>query len=231
MIGGRAVGSPGNGVPAKTAGAGLHANARPLAFAATGDLAAGLLVGVSLLGQARWAATPEMTPCSTRTPAGRAGPRAHGLELIKEPFRLVGQKILVRPTRTAPPSWRSCNSRTSRPPTPAAGFSPGEGINPWISQAEHERRWTVALKQELEQVLRQFRGVKSASVPPLNQERRALRVQQEAAATASITLVMAGGEPVGRDLALAAARLVCGAVRGLLCGISRCSMATASCRL
>lgn len=180
-------------------------------------LLGGLLVGVSLLGLLRWAATPEMTPLLDQEllPDELARVRT-GLELIKEPFRLVGQKILVRADANRSAILAQLQQQDKLPSDTSAGFSAlVKESNPWISQAEHERRWTVALKQELEQVLRQFRGVKSASVfLPLNQERRRF-AQQEAAATASITLVMAGGEPVGRDLALAAARLVCGAVRGL----------------
>jgi hypothetical protein len=191
-------------------------------------LLGGLLVGVSLLGLLRWAATPEMTPLLDQElqPDELARVRT-GLELIKEPFRLVGQKILVRADANRSAILAQLQQQDKLPSDTSAGFSAlVKESNPWISQAEHERRWTVALKQELEQVLRQFRGVKSASVfLPLNQERRRF-AQQEAAATASITLVMAGGEPVGRDLAQAAAGLVCGAVRGLHCGISRCLMAT-----
>jgi flagellar biosynthesis/type III secretory pathway M-ring protein FliF/YscJ len=139
-----------------------------------------------------------------------------GLELVKEPFKLVGQKVMVRAGANRPVILAQLQQQDKLPSDTSTGFNAlVRESNPWISQAEHERRWTVALKHELEQVLRQFRGVKSASVfLPLNSERRRF-ARQEPAATASITLVMDGGEPVGRELALAAARLVCGAVHGL----------------
>jgi flagellar biosynthesis/type III secretory pathway M-ring protein FliF/YscJ len=180
-------------------------------------LLGGLLVGVSLMWMLHWAATSEMVPLYLQDLQPEDLDRIQtGLETINEPFQLVGQKIMIRAGANRHAIQAQLAQQDKLPSDTSAGFNALiKESNPWISQAEHERRWTVALKHELELVLSQFRGVKSASVfLPLNGERQRF-ARQEAAATASVTLAMNGGEPVGRELALAAARLVCGAVRGL----------------
>jgi hypothetical protein len=86
--------------------------------------------------------------------------------------------------------------------------------NPWISQSENDRRWTVALQTELARVLHQFNAVKQARVL-LNMSTKKGFARTHPESSASVTLFMIGGEPVSRSLALAAARMVAGAVHGL----------------
>lgn len=179
-------------------------------------LLGGVLAAVSVIWLVYWAASPEMVPLLDQD--FEAEELAHvrsGLELMNEPFKLVGQQIMVRPA-SRQVIIAQLQQQEKMPSDTSAGFNAlVKESNPWISQAEHERRWTVALKHEIEQVLRRFDGVKSASVfLPLNAQRRKF-ARHEPAASASVTLHMAGGQPVSRDLAIAAARLVSGAVRAL----------------
>jgi flagellar biosynthesis/type III secretory pathway M-ring protein FliF/YscJ len=177
----------------------------------------GLLVAVSAVWLLQWAARPEMVPLLDQelSPEDIARVRS-GLELVREPFRLVGNKILVRADTNRQALLAQLQQQNQLPADTSVGFAAlVKESNPWISQAEHERRWNVALKYELERVLRQFNGVRSASVfLPLVSSHRQLG-RAEPPASASVTLVMQGGQPVPRELALAAARLVAGAVRGL----------------
>lgn len=176
----------------------------------------GALVAISLIGMLRWAASSEMVPLLDQEfePTELAQVRS-GLETMNEPFQLVGRQVMVRPASRQVVIAR-LQQQNQMPTDTSVGFDAlVQESNPWISQAEHERRWTVAFKHELEQVLRQFAGVRSASVfLPMNTQRRTF-ARFESPATASVTLIMAGGQPVSRNLALAAARLVAGAVRGL----------------
>jgi flagellar biosynthesis/type III secretory pathway M-ring protein FliF/YscJ len=179
-------------------------------------LLGGALVAISVFWIVHWAATPEMVPLLPQDFAPEELVRVQsGLELMNEPYKLSGRKLLVRADASKPVILARLTQQDKLPADTSAGFNAlVKEANPWISQAEHERRWAVALKHELEQVLQQFSGVRSASVfLPLTPEHRGLR--NEPAASASVTLIMEGGLPVSRQLALAAARLITGAVRGL----------------
>jgi len=180
-------------------------------------LLGGLLVAVSLIWMIQWAATPEMVPLLDQEFAPEDLARVqHGLELMNVPFKLAGHKVMVRADASPHVILARLQQQDSLPADTSVGFNAlVKESNPWISQAEHERRWTVALKYELEQVLKQFGGVRSASVFLPMASGRARFARAEPAASASVTLIMEGGQPVSRELALAAARLVAGAVRGL----------------
>jgi flagellar biosynthesis/type III secretory pathway M-ring protein FliF/YscJ len=177
----------------------------------------GVLAAVSLIWLVHWAAVPELVPLLDQDlePAEVARIR-DGLELSNQPFKLVGHKVMVRADASRQVILAQLQQQDRLPSDTSAGFDAlVKESNPWISQAEHERRWAVALKHELEKVLRQYAGVRSASVfLPMNSGQPRF-ARTEAATKASVTLVMHGGAPVERELALAAARLVSGAVRGL----------------
>ncbi|MGD8454318.1 MAG: hypothetical protein PVJ57_21100 [Phycisphaerae bacterium] len=178
----------------------------------------GVLVAVSVIWMISWAATPEMVPLLDQDlePAELATVRS-GLELMNERFELVGQKVMVRADANRQVILAHLQQQDKLPNDTSIGFDAlVKEANPWISQAEHERRWAVALKHEIEQVLSQFDGVRTARVfLPMATQSRTLVTRTAPAATASVTLVMQGGRRVSRELALAAARQVAGAVRGL----------------
>lgn len=180
-------------------------------------LLGGILVAVSLVWLAQWAATPEMVPLLDQELEGEELALVRsGLEAMNEPFEIVGSQVMVRRSTNRQALLAQLQQNDKLPADTSAGFSVlVQESNPWISQAEHERRWTVALQNEVERVLRQFANVKTARVfLNLGAPKRGFS-RRESPATASVTLIMKGGEPVGRPLALAAARLVSGAVRGL----------------
>jgi flagellar biosynthesis/type III secretory pathway M-ring protein FliF/YscJ len=179
-------------------------------------LLGGVLMAVSVIGMVRWVATPEMVPLLPQDFAPEELARVqNGLDLMNEPYKLVGQKLMVRADANKSVILARLTQQDKLPADTSVGFNAlVKEANPWISQAEHERRWAVALKHEVEEVLGQFGGVRTASVfLPLTPPHRGFR--NEPSASASVTLTMAGGVPVSRELALAAARLVAGAVHGL----------------
>jgi flagellar biosynthesis/type III secretory pathway M-ring protein FliF/YscJ len=195
------------------------AQLRDLSFSQRLAIALGAaLVAVSLIWMIQWAATPEMVPLlpgQTLATDELAQLRA-GLEALGVPARVSGNTILVRAAENRAALLAQLGVRDQLPSDTSIGFDAlVKEANPWISQEENNKRWTVAMQRELERVLRQLAGVKSAHVfLNLSGQRRGF-TRQEPAASASLSLVMKGGEPVSRALALAAARLVAGAVRGL----------------
>ncbi|TWT45441.1 Flagellar M-ring protein [Phycisphaerae bacterium RAS1] len=176
-----------------------------------------LLVAGSLGWLAQWAAAPEMVALLDQPLSAQELARVKaGLDLMNEPARISGQQVLVRGTANRPALLAQLQLQDNLPSDTSAGFDAlVKESNPWISQAEHDRRWTVALQSEIEQVLRQFSGVKAARVfVDMGMQRRGF-TKDAPLSSASVTLIMKSGEQVSRDLALAAARTVSGAVRGL----------------
>lgn len=180
-------------------------------------LLGGALVAVSLIGLVQWAARPEYVPLLEQdlSPDDLALVRG-GLEAMNEPFEVRGSRIYVRAAANRQALYAQLQQQEKLPADTSAGFAALiKESDPWISMEESNRRWTFALQQALEQVLRQFNGVRSASVF-LNlgtQKKSFTRAQPPS--SASVTLVMKSGQEVSRTLALAAARLVAGAVSGL----------------
>jgi flagellar biosynthesis/type III secretory pathway M-ring protein FliF/YscJ len=175
-----------------------------------------LLVAGSLVWLAQWAAAPEMVPLLHQSlePEELALVRA-GLEAMNEPHEIEGSQVMVRATANRQAILASLQQAEKLPSDTAIGFAQlVKEANPWISQEENSRRWTVALQSELAQVLGQFSGVRQARVI-LNLNTKHGFTRRQAEASAGVTLFMKGGEPVPRALALAAARMVAGAVRGL----------------
>ncbi len=175
------------------------------------------LVAGSLVWLAQWAAQPEMVPLLDQSLG------AEDLALVQGGLDALGQKYGVEGSRVLVPASASRQSVLARlqqqdklPTDTSIGFGAlVKESNPWISQEENERRWTVALQSELARVLSNFGGVKRASVHlPLGRQRR-IFTRNIPLPSASVTLTMQGGESVSRRLALAAARLVSGAVPAL----------------
>jgi len=176
-----------------------------------------LLVVGSIIWLAQWAAQPEMVPLlpgQSLEPEDVAEVRA-GLDAMGEPYRVEGSQVMVRARANRQALLASLQQAEKLPADTAIGFAElVKEANPWISQSENERRWTVALQSELARVLRQFNGVKQARVL-LNMSTKKGFARTQPESSAGVTLHMAGGERVSRSLALAAARMVAGAVQGL----------------
>lgn len=177
----------------------------------------GALIAVSLLWLAHWAATPEYIPllAETLSPEELAGVRG-GLDTMGQQYEQRGSRLFVPASTNVRAVIAQLQQQEQLPDNTASSFAAlVEKSDPWISQAENTRRWTFALQKELEQTLEWMEGVTKARVfLNLSDGRRAIsRIAPRS--SAGVTLIMKNGDRVPRPLALAAARLVSGAVAGL----------------
>jgi len=180
-------------------------------------LLGGTLVAASLLWLGQWAARPEMVALLDQDfqPDEIAQIR-NGLEMMGEPCEVRGNKVLVRASSHRQALIAQLQQQEKLPANTSTAFANLiKQSDPWISMEESSRRWTFALQQTLEQVLRQFSGVKSANVFLNLGAQNKTFTRTPPPSSASVTLAMKQSAEVPRTLALAAARLVSGAVAGL----------------
>jgi flagellar M-ring protein FliF len=181
-------------------------------------LLGGALVAVSLVWLAHWAASPELVPLlpGQDLQAEELTMVRAGLDSLGEKYEIRGSRVFISPNANRTALLAQLQLSEKLPANTSAGFAAlVKESDPWISQEENNRRWTYALQNEVERVLRQFQGVKTASVfLNLNAQQRTY-ARTQPPSSASVTLGMKNGEPVPKALALAAARLVSGAVAGL----------------
>lgn len=177
----------------------------------------GVVVAGSMIWLVQWSATPEMTPLlREELSTQQITSIRQALEEMGETSKEVGGRVWVRAAANKAAILAQLQLTDKMPADSSASFEALiKEANPWISQEENDRRWTIAMKSELERVLRQLNGVRDASVLLNLNARRHTFSRETPQASAAVTLVMAGGEPVSRKLAKAAARMVSGAVRGL----------------
>lgn len=175
------------------------------------------LIGLSLLWLGNWAATSEYTPLlSQDMSASELESARAALEAMNVPVRVQGSRLMVSAAANRSALLAQLGLSDKLPGDTSIGFEQlVKEANPWISSEENNKRWTVAVAGELEKILRQFQGVKDAKVMlNMNGPKRGF-ARVEPVASASVFLTMKSGEPVSRSLAVAAARMVSGAVRGL----------------
>lgn len=180
-------------------------------------LLGGALVAVSLVWLVHWAATPEMTPLLDQALSGDELTRIEAaLDTAGVSYQVRGNRILVPTSANRTSILAQLQQQDNLPSNTSIGFAALiKESNPWISQEENNRRWTFALQEKLQAVLTQFQGVQSASVfLNLGTQRRSFS-KLPPPSSAGVTLTMQNGDRVPRPLALAAARLVAGAVAGL----------------
>lgn len=177
----------------------------------------GVLAAGSLLWIVGWAASPEMVPLLRQPlePEEIARVQA-GLDMMNEPSTVKGGLVFIRAASYAPAIIARLQQNDQMPASTSVGFaSMVAENNPWLSQAENERRWKYALKLELEKVLNGMDGVSRADVFLNMGGGRSRFTRNAAAATASIMLWMKDEQTVPRKRAIAAAKLVAGAVQSL----------------
>ncbi|MDX2199280.1 MAG: hypothetical protein SF069_09965 [Phycisphaerae bacterium] len=176
-----------------------------------------VLVAGSLAWLAQWAAKPELTPLLQGRLSSEdiAGVRS-GLEAMGETYEVRGDTVYVSGAANQHAILAQLQQMNKLPTDISSSFAALiKQSNPFVSQAESDRLWTVALQEELQKTLGLYNGVEKAKVfLNLNAERRGFS-RNTPPSSASVTLFMKGGEPVGESLAKAAARMVSGAVRGL----------------
>lgn len=176
-----------------------------------------VLVAGSLAWMVQWAAEPTMLPLWQGELAAEDLARVRsGLDAMGERYEVRGSTVLVPAGTNARAVVARLQQADKMPSDLTHGFEAlVKESNPWLSQAENDRRWTIALQRELESVLRNFTGVETARVfLNLNAERRGF-ARTAPAGSASVTLFMRGGVPLSEALAMNAARMVAGSVRGL----------------
>ncbi|MBN2445920.1 MAG: hypothetical protein JXO22_04305 [Phycisphaerae bacterium] len=176
-----------------------------------------VLVAGSVIWMGQWAAQPEMVPLLAQDlETSELASVQTGLETLGEKFSVIGSRIFVSAGADRQSILARLQQDNKLPADTSIGFAAlVQESNPWISQEENQRRWTVALQSELVRVLETFDGVKSASVFLNINSKRTLVSRNPVASTASVTLTMEGGEAVSRQLAMSVARMVAGAISGL----------------
>lgn len=176
-----------------------------------------ILVGGSLAWMIQWAASPEMVPLlDQRLAAEDLSEVTSGLEMMDEPYKTDGSQVYVRASANRANLLARLQMADKMPSDTSIGFAElVRESNPWISQAENNRRWSLALQNELERVLSSFAGVQRASVFLNLGAPRAAFSRNQPEASASATITMRDGTPVPRSLAISAARLISGAVQSL----------------
>ncbi|MFN0137686.1 MAG: flagellar M-ring protein FliF C-terminal domain-containing protein [Phycisphaerae bacterium] len=175
------------------------------------------LIAGSMIWLAQWAATPEMTPLIQQPlSTDEIAQITTGLDSMGEKYKVEAGKVFVRSGASTSGLLAQLSQMDKLPSDTSLGFAAMiKASNPWLPQEENNRRWNVALATELEHVLSRFTGVKEAKVfLNLNAKERGF-ARNTPSATASVTLIMKSGEAVSRQLAIAAAKQVAGAVRGL----------------
>ena len=175
------------------------------------------LVAGSLAWMVQWAATPQMVPLlNQRLSADDLARVTAGLDMMKVHYKADATQVYVPASANRADLLARLQQGGSMPSDTSIGFAElVRESNPWISQAENNRRWTLALQNELERVLASFAGVERASVFLNLDAQRAAFSRNRPKNSASATITMRGGLPVPRELAVSAAQLISGAVRGL----------------
>jgi len=103
------------------------------------------------------------------------------------------------------------------PTDTAVGFSTLiEASNPFVPEKEMDRRWMVGLQNEIATVLREFRGIRDASVLIQVPRKRGVLNRDKGVASASVNLKTDFNKPLESDQVEAIASFVSGAVEGLL---------------
>lgn len=176
-----------------------------------------ILVAGSLGWLAQWAAAPEMTPLISGPIESEEYARLRtGLDIIGEPYKEEGDMLLVRASANKHGLIARLTQMDMMPADTSLTYEQLiKDANPFLSQAENERRWILATRNHIERVLRSLDGVQSADVLLNVGEGRRMFAKNRPEPTASVTLKMKGAMPVTRELALAGARAVSGAIRGM----------------
>jgi len=103
------------------------------------------------------------------------------------------------------------------PTDTAVGFSTLiETSNPFVPEKEMDRRWMVGLQNEIASVLREFRGIRDASVLIQVPRKRGVMNRDKGAASASVNVKTEFNKPLEPDQVEAISSFVSGAVEGLV---------------
>ena len=124
------------------------------------------LIGGSVMWLAQWAATPERQPLllQSLSPEEVSSIQA-GLDQLGQSYKLENGRLMVPASANRSAILAQLQQMERMPGDVSVSFAElVKDANPWISEHDNLRRWNVALQSELNHILGQFKGVKSASV-------------------------------------------------------------------
>ncbi|MBP7933854.1 MAG: hypothetical protein KA354_04315 [Phycisphaerae bacterium] len=174
-----------------------------------------VLIVVALGYLVHWASTPSMVALLDQPmTAQEVSQIEQKLTTMGATHKTVNGTILV-PTADRVRLYAQLAQSQSLPRDTSIGFNEliKEG-SVWASSGEKDRQWSVALQNQLAQVLREFDGIEDARVFINNATKRGIG-QPSVVPTASVFVRPKGGLEFGRDRIAAIANMVSGAVSGL----------------
>lgn len=180
---------------------------------AIGSCAALIVVALGYL--VHWASTPSMVALLEQPMTSQEVAQIEQkLTAMGATHKTVNGTIMV-PTADRVRLYAQLAQSQSLPRDTSIGFNEliKEG-SVWASSGEKDRQWSVALQNQLAQVLRQFDGIEDARVFINNAMKRGIG-QPSVVPTASVFVRPKGGLEFSRERIAAIANMVAGAVGGL----------------
>ncbi|MCY2927622.1 MAG: hypothetical protein NT031_19715 [Planctomycetota bacterium] len=176
-------------------------------------LAVAAVLAVLALGGVAWLAvgsgTEKWTPVLETSEPGTRAAAAEKLDKLGIAHREDGARLLVRSTEA--PSARSAIAASARADEPAA-----DGQDLWQTESQRSRRWQAEKAATLGRIIAGFPGVKNAVVLLEAATSKGLGHAAQSA-TAAVSISMAQGQELTRELAVKIARLVSGSVASMRC--------------
>lgn len=175
-----------------------------------------ILIAVAIFALVRWAAEPAMVVLLDQPLTAEASARIQQfLDASGVEYELAGDVVRV-PIDQRPRLLAQLTQQKLLPDDISLGFAKliGEASNPWLPMQEQDRRWNVARCNELARVLREFNGVRDARVFVETATRRHVG-QPNAQPTASVSVKLADGATLDKELVRAIAGFVSSAVSNL----------------
>ena len=178
-------------------------------------LLSGALVAVALMLLTNWASTPVLVALIDQPlPAQELDGIVARLDAEGVTYKLAGDTVMVPAEQR-----RSLLARLSQsnilPKDISLGFSQIlESSSPWLSMDDQNRRWALALSNELAGVIKEFEGVVSASVFIDKNMKRTIGTGS-IKPTASVSVTLQSGRTLEKDHVFAMASFVSSAVAGL----------------
>lgn len=175
-----------------------------------------ILIAVAILALVRWAAEPAMVILLDQPLTPEASARIQQfLDAAGVKYELAGDVVRV-PIDQRPRLLAQLTQQKLLPDDISLGFAKliGEASNPWLPMQEQDRRWNVARCNELARVLREFNGIRDARVFVETATRRHVG-QPNAQPTASVSVKLADGATLDKELVRAIAGFVSSAVSNL----------------
>ncbi len=174
------------------------------------------LLAVALLWMVNWASEPALVPLLEQPMSAQdLGRIQERLDAQGTGYKVVGDVIMV-PAEDRAKLLAQFGQQRLLPDDISIGFAKllDENSSPWLSIQEQDRRWSLALGNELSRVLREFSGLLDARVFIDKNARRTIG-RASVVPTASVYVKLEEGVQLDRDRIYALASFVSRAVSGL----------------